>query len=298
MRAQIPQACIRIGCETDQEATGRGLARWGGGTAAPTTTVGRLAGRVAQQAPHARVFNDALSAHHFLQSLRLLIPLLPQTLAFSPSTTKDSQIKPPSPTHITKMNFPFPPGAFTGAITGACSAASEGLFRAAVHSKNAAAAAVAQVDPEAVANAAFAGARSAVKEGVAYAAKNPKNVAGGAVVGSGLLVAAVPAVVTAPALAAAGFGSLGPVAGWSPAPPESSPRVWMRLANAVITGTVAAGVQSWIGNVVGGSLFATFQSAAMGGSGAAAVAGAAQGAGATVVAIGGGVMAWLNRAKL
>lgn len=196
------------------------------------------------------------------------------------------------------MNFPFPPGAFTGAITGACSAASEGLFRAAVHSKNAAAAAVAQVDPEAVANAAFAGARSAAKEGVAYAAKNPKNVAGGAVVGSGLLVAAVPAVVTAPALAAAGFGSLGPVAGWSPAPPESSPRVWMRLANAVITGTVAAGVQSWIGNVAGGSLFATFQSAAMGGSGAAAVAGAAQGAGATVAAIGGGVMAWLNRAKL
>jgi hypothetical protein len=114
------------------------------------------------------------------------------------------------------MSFPFPPGA----ITNACSAASEGLFHAAMHSKNVVAAATAeglvhaaQIDPKAVASAAVAGACSAATEGIAYAAKNPKNAAGTAVVACGLLVMAAPAVLTAPVLAAAGFGSSGPVAG-------------------------------------------------------------------------------------
>lgn len=56
---------------------------------------------------------------------------------------------------------------------------------------------------------------------------------------------------------------------------------------------MAAGVQAGIGNVAAGSLFATLQSAAMGGYGAAAVAAAAQIVGAAAATLGGGVMAWL-----
>jgi hypothetical protein len=48
-------------------------------------------------------------------------------------------------------------------------------------------------------------------------------------------------------------------------------------------GTIAAGVQSGIGNVVAGSAFATLQSAAAGGYGVAAVNGVIQGT--TVVAV-------------
>ncbi|KAK0743524.1 hypothetical protein B0T18DRAFT_430785 [Schizothecium vesticola] len=131
------------------------------------------------------------------------------------SVVADSQINPAVNPHH-QNEFPLPPGA----ITNACSAASEGLLHAAMHSKNVVAAVAAeglvhaaQLDAKAVASAAVTGARSAATEGIAYAAQNPKNVAGAAVVAGGLLVVAVPAMLTAPILAAAGFGSSGPIAG-------------------------------------------------------------------------------------
>ncbi|KAG6212531.1 hypothetical protein E4U35_004838 [Claviceps purpurea] len=68
-----------------------------------------------------------------------------------------------------------------------------------------------------------------------------------ALVGTGGLVA-VPGLIAAPMLGLLGFGSLGPGAG-----------------------TVAALIQSLIGNVAAGSLFAILQSAGMGGAGALAL---------------------------
>lgn len=56
-------------------------------------------------------------------------------------------------------------------------------------------------------------------------------------------------------------------------------------------GTLAAGAQSSIGNVVAGSWFATMQSAATGGAGAAVVNGAIQFGGAMMTTAGGG-LAW------
>lgn len=61
------------------------------------------------------------------------------------------------------------------------------------------------------------------------------------------------------------------------------------------TGALAASVHSTIGNVVGGSTFAVLQSAGMGGYGAATVATAAQGVGATVAAVGAALLAKATR---
>ncbi|KAG6289763.1 hypothetical protein E4U46_002328 [Claviceps purpurea] len=68
-----------------------------------------------------------------------------------------------------------------------------------------------------------------------------------ALLGTGGLVA-VPGLIAAPMLGLLGFGSLGPGAG-----------------------TVAALIQSLIGNITAGSLFAMLQSAGMGGAGALAL---------------------------
>lgn len=62
-----------------------------------------------------------------------------------------------------------------------------------------------------------------------------------------------------------------------------------------IIGSVAAGVQSMIGNVAASSAFATLQSAGVGGYGVAAVTTASQAAGAVMVSTGAGVLAWLKR---
>ncbi|KAI1471123.1 uncharacterized protein F4812DRAFT_167008 [Daldinia caldariorum] len=78
-----------------------------------------------------------------------------------------------------------------------------------------------------------------------------------AVCAAGGVAVAAPALVAGPALAVAGFG-----------------------ANGIVGGSIAAGVQSGIGNVVAGGLFATLQSAAMAGYGAAAVNGVVQVGGA------------------
>ncbi|KAK1827350.1 hypothetical protein QBC39DRAFT_420555 [Podospora conica] len=131
----------------------------------------------------------------------------------------------------------------------------------------------AKLDPKKVADAAVAGARSAASKGLAYAAENPKNVAGGAAVIAGAAVITAPGMLTGPVLKILGFGSFGPKAG-----------------------TIAAGVQSGIGNVVAKSVFATVQSAQMGGYGAGMVASAAQGVGATLVVAGGVAMGWVKKA--
>ncbi|KAF2465909.1 uncharacterized protein BDR25DRAFT_80967 [Lindgomyces ingoldianus] len=65
----------------------------------------------------------------------------------------------------------------------------------------------------------------------------------------------VPSLIVAPVLSILGFTSVG-----------------------VATGTIAAGVQSIIGPVMAGGMFATLTSAAMGGYGAATVAGVVSGA--------------------
>ncbi|KAF1996227.1 hypothetical protein P154DRAFT_580154 [Amniculicola lignicola CBS 123094] len=69
-------------------------------------------------------------------------------------------------------------------------------------------------------------------------------------VGSFISVCLAP-VITAPLLGLVGFTGVG-----------------------VAAGSLAAGIQSGLGNVVAGGVFATLQSAAMGGYGAATVAGA------------------------
>ena len=101
-------------------------------------------------------------------------------------------------------------------------------------------------------------------------------------------------VVAPVALGAVGFGAAGPVAGEPRfSLPDPSP------AHTNNVGTMAAGIQAGIGNVVAGSLFATAQSVAMGGAlpvavtalgaGVAAVGGAAAGAtsvGASIASVG------------
>lgn len=59
-------------------------------------------------------------------------------------------------------------------------------------------------------------------------------------------------------------------------------------------GSIAAGAQATIGNVVGGSAFATLTSAGMGGYGAAVVAGAAQAAGGAA-ALAGAARAYISK---
>ncbi|EAQ87648.1 predicted protein [Chaetomium globosum CBS 148.51] len=120
-------------------------------------------------------------------------------------------------------------------------------------------------------NTAKSGARHVAK----YASAHPYVT--GAVV-AGTTIACAPALVTTPFLAVSGFG-----------------------AGGVGFNTVAAAAHSTIGNVAGGSLFATLQSAGAGGAGAVAVNAAASAGGAAMagVAVGGRLCrSFLKRAKL
>ncbi|KAI6374808.1 hypothetical protein MCOR25_003071 [Pyricularia grisea] len=87
------------------------------------------------------------------------------------------------------------------------------------------------------------------------------NVAAATIGVLGVTVVAVPSLVALPVLGLGGFGALGPIAG-----------------------SIAAGAQSAMGSVVAPSLFATLQSAAMGGYGAAAVLGTFQAVGGITAA--------------
>jgi hypothetical protein len=99
-------------------------------------------------------------------------------------------------------------------------------------------------------------AKVVVDEAGKFASENPLTTA--AVIGGVTLVAA-PALVVAPVLSAVGFTSTG-----------------------VGAGSVAAGVQSGLGSVAAGSMFAGLQSAAAGGYGLAMANGVVQGAGAAL----------------
>lgn len=93
--------------------------------------------------------------------------------------------------------------------------------------------------------------------------QNPKAAAALGLTAGGLTVVAAPALLTGPLLSLMGFGSSG-----------------------VVGGSIAAGIQGMIGNVVAGSWFATATSAAMGGYGVATVAAVGQGVGAAAAAVG------------
>lgn len=127
------------------------------------------------------------------------------------------------------------PKIFTDAAAateGLFHAASEGLFHAAMHSKNAVEGLVAhaaQLDPKVVTDAAVAGAGFAATRGLAYAARNPRNIVGAAAAAGGLLVVAVPVILTGPLLAVVGFGSSGPVAGEFKSTEGWSRRGWLTL---------------------------------------------------------------------
>jgi len=96
--------------------------------------------------------------------------------------------------------------------------------------------------------------------------ENPGTAASVVLATTGIAIVAAPAVVSAPALLVSGFGSTG-----------------------VGAGTIAAGAQGSIGNVVAGSVFATLQSAGAGGTGLAVVNGVVQIGGGIMAAIGSGV---------
>jgi len=102
-----------------------------------------------------------------------------------------------------------------------------------------------------------------------YAAHNPAatsgTVLGVVTAGVGLTVLAAPALVSAPCLAAAGFGS------------------------NIVAGSYAAVTHSTIGNAVAGSLFSTLQSAGAGGYGLAVVNGVVQVGATALTAVGSGL---------
>ncbi|KAI0182420.1 hypothetical protein EV127DRAFT_449632 [Xylaria flabelliformis] len=98
------------------------------------------------------------------------------------------------------------------------------------------------------------------RKAVEWAAANPGKTAA---IGAGAVLIAVPMAAVAPVLGVAGFG-----------------------ANGVIAGSAAAAVQSSIGSVGAGSLFATLTSAGAGGYGVAAASACAQAVGAGVASAG------------
>ncbi|KAL6702217.1 hypothetical protein J3F84DRAFT_27146 [Trichoderma pleuroticola] len=106
--------------------------------------------------------------------------------------------------------------------------------------------------------------------------ENPLLAAATVATGTGLLVVAAPAVLTAPIMGLAG------AAGFTPA--------------GIAASSAASAIHAGIGNVAVGSIFATLQSAAAGGYGVGVLAGAAQTAGGAVAGAGGvgGVLTYLK----
>ncbi|KAK1513372.1 uncharacterized protein CCOS01_14314 [Colletotrichum costaricense] len=103
---------------------------------------------------------------------------------------------------------------------------------------------------------------SRLRKAADWVRENPGTTVCYGVSAGSLVVLAAPALVAAPALGLAGFGSQG-----------------------IVAGSTAAGIQAGIGNVVAPSLFATLQSAGAAGYGAAVVNGAIQaGAGVSATA--------------
>ncbi|KAI0181665.1 hypothetical protein GGR52DRAFT_48688 [Hypoxylon sp. FL1284] len=108
---------------------------------------------------------------------------------------------------------------------------------------------------------------------VSWIWENPGKAALYGAAGAGASVALAPALVSTPALAVLGFG-----------------------ADGIAKASLAAGIQSGIGNVVAPSLFATLQSAGMAGYGAAVVNGAVSAGGGTL-ALASGVTALMAKSR-
>ena len=113
------------------------------------------------------------------------------------------------------------------------------------------------------------------------------------ILAGGVLLAA-PGIVTAPILGIAGFGGQGVVGGKVYTSPNAAtcPKHYDRQFITSYLGSIAAGVQSVLGNVIGGGAFATLQSAGMGGYGLASVNAVFQGAGVVTSSWGAG--SWLK----
>ncbi|KAL6829114.1 hypothetical protein J3E69DRAFT_364741 [Trichoderma sp. SZMC 28015] len=107
--------------------------------------------------------------------------------------------------------------------------------------------------------------------------ENPLLTAATVATGTGLLVVAAPAIVTAPIISLAG------AAGFT--------------SGGIAATSAATTVHASIGNVAAGSIFATLQSAAAGGYGVGVLTGAAQTAGGAVAGAGGlgGILAYLKK---
>jgi len=111
----------------------------------------------------------------------------------------------------------------------------------------------------------------ATVQGANWVAANPGTAAAYGAAGVGLVLLVAPASVAAPVLGAVGFG-----------------------ADGVIAGSSAAAMQSSIGSIVSPSLFATCQSAAAGGYGAATVYPAVQAIGGVITSSAGATVAWVK----
>lgn len=106
-------------------------------------------------------------------------------------------------------------------------------------------------------------------------------------------------------MAMVGFGSAGPIAGNCRAllpPPPTFLQCDKHGSNRFVAviwhvGSFAAGIQAAAGNVVANGLFATIQSAAMGGSGVTAVSGAVQGVGGAIATAVGGALVLQHKSK-
>ncbi|KAL7794672.1 hypothetical protein V8C43DRAFT_31262 [Trichoderma afarasin] len=96
-----------------------------------------------------------------------------------------------------------------------------------------------------------------------------------AVAGTGILIAAVPGIITAPIMGIAGLLGF--------------------TSEGIAAASVASGAQAGMGSVAAGSSFAVMQSAATGGYGLAILTGIVQTVGGVTAAVGGiGVLAWLG----
>jgi hypothetical protein len=109
----------------------------------------------------------------------------------------------------------------------------------------------------------------------------------------GLAIVAMPGVVATPVIGAlhwAGFGVGGIIGGlW-----HLQERFLEKRTDPLVVGTTAASAQATIGNVVAPSLFATLTSAGAGGYGTAAISGAAQWVGGTMLGLATAAGTWLT----
>ena len=107
------------------------------------------------------------------------------------------------------------------------------------------------------------------------------------IVGAGLVAACLCPLIMGPLLAGIGFGAAGPIAG------RLLPHVFDDMLAKASQGSLAAAIQATLGPVAAGSLFAVLQSAAMGGYGAAIVAGTMSGT-SLVVAVSAAIHSFLQ----